>query len=138
MEGKFRFAKSNRIYAGTVVLLGLVWFVMFSEKSAYQTGQFFGWLLFALLLPLALAWIVWRISGRKKNGGTVTFNVVLTLWLLGQAASLGSNLIQAREVVRMLQDQDAVKRKMAESDDPDEVAVAYDDLVNSSEAAAAP
>ncbi len=37
-----------------------------------------------LLLPSLFAWIIWRLSGKNERRKSLTFNIVLTLALLGQ------------------------------------------------------
>lgn len=52
--------------------------------------RIFGLFLLYLLPPLFISWVVWSITGRQKSGGSYTFNIVLTLVLLG-------NLIKVTE-----------------------------------------
>jgi hypothetical protein len=91
MKHPFKLSKSNIIYAALVCLI----IIFFKSKIygfdgfalAYSLGSFIGVIIISTLFAL----LFWFILGKKENGGTTTFNLVLTFMLLsslGQIARL--------------------------------------------------
>jgi hypothetical protein len=84
MENIFKLSSFNKKYIGIVALIFMLSFAVYSDKSAYQTGRLVGYLLTFSLLPALFAWIAWRLMGRTDRPASITFNIVLSLLLLGQ------------------------------------------------------
>ncbi len=89
MKHPYGLSTSNKIFA-TIVTLIIIGFNLLlvlnnSEINFAKTiGITIGTIIGVLLIPFALSLFTWFVSGRKKNGGTVVFNVVLGLVLMGQ------------------------------------------------------
>lgn len=113
MKQKFMLTKSNKIYFGIIVTLFIVPFFMFSDMTPQQTGSLLGKLFQLLLLPSLFAWIVWRVRGRKEQGGSLTFNFTLTLLLLVQIGLHGNKANQYREIKELKQQKEEFKKKLA-------------------------
>ena len=130
---KFRLSKSNGIYFGVVALLYFVLSVAFTDKIPYQieflTGKLVGLLIFSLLF----AWIIWRLSGRKGKGGNLTFNIVLTLALLGQIGQIGNKLQQSPRLGELQEQKEEFKKEFFNTDDPAEIDTAYNEFADSVE-----
>lgn len=131
MKQEFTLSKSNKIYFGVITVLSFVLFVVFSGKTSYQIGEFTGRLIFLLLLPSLFAWIVWRLSGRKEKGGSLTFNIVLTLILLGQIGQFGNKLQQSQKIRELHEQKKEFKKEISNADDPAEIDTAYNKFSDS-------
>ena len=83
MKQKFTLSQSNKIYIAVITLLFVVLFIAVPSKTSFLAGEFIGRLIGLLLLSSIFAWIVWRLSGKKEKAGTVTFNIILTLFVIG-------------------------------------------------------
>ena len=89
MKHPFKLSKSNIIYT---IIVGVI--VIFLNTRIYgldgfSIGYSLGSLIGLLLFPSLFAFLFWFILGRKENGGTTTFNVVLSLMLLGSISQFG-------------------------------------------------
>jgi hypothetical protein len=91
MSIHFKLSTANKVYLGIISLIMLMLFMVFSDKSAYQTGALFGRLFTLSLLPTLLAWITWRLAGKKQKVARVTFNIVLSSLLFGQVGRMGAS-----------------------------------------------
>ncbi|MFN0199688.1 MAG: hypothetical protein ACKVT0_23280 [Planctomycetaceae bacterium] len=94
-------------------------------------GYFFGQLLTAILLPTLFAWIVWWISGKKKTAASVTFNICLTLILLGQIGQAGRRQRVPQAMQELQEEKQQLKDQAANSDDPAAVDAALDEYSGS-------
>jgi hypothetical protein len=131
MESKFKLSSFNKKFIGVAALIFLLLFVVFSDKAPYQIGVLIGRLMVLFLLPTLFAWIVWRFTGRKKKAASITFNIVLSLILLGQIGQFG-NRQQQTQTVRELQEIKAeFKKEVTNSDDPAVVSAAFDKFSDS-------
>jgi len=133
MKEKFTLSKSNKIYFGVVAALSLVLFVASFDKTPYQIGELAGRLISFLLFPSLFAWIIWRLSGKKEKGGNVTFNIVLTLVLLGQIGQQGSNLQQSKILGEIQEQTDEFKKKALSMDPQSDFNASYNGFVESVE-----
>lgn len=131
MKQEFSLSKSNKIYFGVISLLYFALFVAFSEKTLYQIGDFSGRVFCLLLFPSLFAWIVWRLSGRNEKGSNLTFNIVLTLTLLGQIGQFVNKSLQFQELIAIHEQKEKFKRKISNTDDPEEFGKAHNEFANS-------
>ena len=131
MEQRFGLSKSNLIYFGIVAILHIALFVAFSQKSAYLTGELIGKLIALLLFPALFARLAWALATNKKRWASVTFNVVLTLFLFGQLGQAANRGRQAQQLAELEKSRDRFKADVAATDDPDQLDAAYKDFVGS-------
>lgn len=136
MKQKFTLSKSNKIYFGVVAVISLVLFLVFASKASYQVGgeqigELTGRLIGFLIFPSLFSWIVWRLSGRKENGGSLTFNIFLTLIVLGQVGQFGNKLQQSQQLQEIQEQKEEFKKKVSNTDDPGEWDAAYEEYVDS-------
>jgi len=80
MKPKYRLTKSNKIYLGVLLGITIPLFILRGNTSPESVGDIIAFLLF----PCLFGWVVWRLSGKPENGGSITFNVVLTILVMGQ------------------------------------------------------
>lgn len=125
MKQSFALSKSNKIYFGVIASLFLFSFVVFSEKSPYKIGELTGSLVSLLLFPSLFAWIIWRLSGRKEIAGSLTFNIFLSLILLGQIGQF-ANKLHHFQISKELQEQkEKFKKDISDADNPAKIDASY-------------
>lgn len=89
MTYPFKPSKSNIIYASIVAIIIIFYNIRIYGFDAFTFGMSIGSIIGIILIPTLLALLFWLILGRKENGGTTTFNIVLTLMLLGSISEFG-------------------------------------------------
>jgi len=89
MKHPFKPSKTNIIYASIIAVIIIFFNIRIYGFDAYTFGMSIGSIIGIILIPTLLALLFWFILGRKENGGTATFNVVLTLMLLGSISEFG-------------------------------------------------
>lgn len=89
MKRPFKPSKSNIIYASIVAVIIVFFNIRIYGFDAYTFGISIGSIIGIILVPTLLAFLFWFILGQKENGGTTTFNVVLTLMFLGSISEFG-------------------------------------------------
>ena len=92
----FRLSKSNIILSVIVSLIVVFLNTRFVNFDGFTVGTMIGSVIGVLLLPLLFALLFWFVKGRKKQGGTITYNVVICLMLFGQCSEFSRN-IQTKE-----------------------------------------
>jgi len=114
-----------------VVLFAIVLLIAFSDGDSRKIGEMVGRLIVCLIFPAMMAWIVWRFSGRKEKGGKLTFNVVLTLFLLGQIGQIGREGRNAQRLKNLYGHKENFKREMLSTEDPEKRRAAFERYSNS-------
>ncbi len=128
---KFNLSKVNIAFWSIIALFASLRFFAVSEKTSFQIGELVGQLTALLLIPMLFGWIAWRISRRSQRAGSITFNVVLALSVLGQLAEHGRS-IQERQTLREIEnDKEIFKKTLAESEDPEAFDSAYKEYTDS-------
>ncbi|MCG2432176.1 hypothetical protein [Aequorivita xiaoshiensis] len=89
MKHPFKLSKSNIIYASIVAVIVIFLNIRIYGFDAYSFGLSLGSIFGIILIPTLLALLFWFILGKKEKGGTTTFNIVLTLMLLGSISEFG-------------------------------------------------
>ena len=89
MKHPFKLSKSNIIYAAIVAVIVIILNLRIYGFDAYAIGMSFGSIFGIVLIATLLAFLFWFMLGRKEKGGTTTFNIVLTLMLLGSLSEFG-------------------------------------------------
>ncbi len=64
--------------------------------AAYSLGRLAGTIVSLILWPALFGWFIWRFTGRRKNGGSWTFNIVLLLCAIGSSAVKLDQITEAR------------------------------------------
>ncbi len=133
MKPKFTLSKSNKIFVRIILGWFLLRFIIiiFSGHTPYEIGEFIGKLFAYFLFPLLFAWIAWRLSGRKEKSGSVTFNVVLLLVVLGQIGQFGKRLQESQSVREIQEQKEEFKQTLANVDDLEQVDAAYEKFADS-------
>lgn len=131
LKQNFKLSKSNKIYFLVIAVLSVGFFIIMPEKTPYRTGESAGQLMFFFLIPSLFAWIVWRLSARKKKSGSLAFNVVLTLCLLGQIGRFGNNALQIQKIREIQMQNKNFKKEISKIEDPEEFDKAYNKYANS-------
>lgn len=89
MRYPFKLSKTNIIYASIVAVIMIFFKIRIYGFDAYTFGMSIGSIIGIILIPTLIALLFWLILGRKENGGTTAFNVVLTLMLMGSISEFG-------------------------------------------------
>lgn len=89
MKHPFKPSKSNIIYAGIVAIIIILLNIRLYGFDAYGFGMSLGSIIGIVFISTVIASLFWLILGRKEKGGTTTFNIVLTLMLLGSMSEFG-------------------------------------------------
>jgi len=89
MKHPFKLSKSNIIYASIVAIIVIFLNIRMYGLDGYTFGYSLGSLIGIILIPTLIALLFWFILGKKEKGGTTTFNIVLTLMLLGSISEFG-------------------------------------------------
>lgn len=121
MPDRYRLSTSNAIYLLVVIIVAVAIILSLAEKSSYAFGQLTGMLLGLFIVSVVPAWIVWRLSGRGKRGGSWTFNIMLTLGLLVQFDQVMKRAEQRESLERLGHQRDQAMQRMAAAEDPAEV-----------------
>jgi len=80
----FKLVSSNYIFGGIVCLIVAFLHYRTYDFDGFLIGTIIGSLFGIILFSLLMALFFWFILGRKKGGGTITFNVIMALMLFGQ------------------------------------------------------
>lgn len=130
MEQQFTLSKSNKIYYGiaAIALIGVS--IVVGDISSVTIVRFMGKLLGLLFLSSLFAWIVWRLSGKNERRKSLTFNIVLTLALLGQLAQTAQKAQQYQQLNEL--GMHAQKFKETVYKDPEAYNSAYNKFMDSS------
>lgn len=122
----FNLSKSNKIYLGIAALITSGWLVMTSRLTdPYQLGRFIGNLIGLFLIPCIFSWIVWLLSKKKKSSGSFTFNLILTLVLIGRLGAYSIEAGKAQKLRNMEYELSVFKEKYDQPDDPEKINSAY-------------
>lgn len=89
MKHSFKLSKSNIIYASIVAIVMLFIKIRIYGFDAYSFGLSLGSFFAVIIIPTLLALLFWFILGRKEKGGTITFNIILTLMLFSSISEFG-------------------------------------------------
>lgn len=131
MKNDFALSESNKVYFGCVAAISFVLFLVTSDKTSYQIGEFVGRLIGFLFMPLIFAWIVWRLSGKREKSGSVTFNIMLTLILIGQIAQFGNKLQQSQQLEDLQKKKQEFKDEFSSTENAVESGDAYNKYTDS-------
>jgi len=124
MEQMFNLSKSNRIYflvcLLVIIILSIGSFIVIPEKTpnhlTIQIGKLIGSLIILFLLPTLFAWIVWCLTGKNGKALSITFNIVLTLILLGHIEPL---LPETQEMEGIQKKEEESTSEVSKTDDPE-------------------
>jgi hypothetical protein len=120
MEKKSLYSRSNIIYF-LIVRAGWIGIqILRGERSSYEMGESFGTLFALWLLPSLIAWILWRLNGRKESTFSLTFNIVLSVVLFGQLGALSESAQKTGELERLKRDRDSLAASY-NTDSPEDV-----------------
>ena len=131
MKNQFSLSKSNQVY---LAIVGVIWIGLFlasSNLSSEGIGALVGALLALGLFPYLIASVVWRLSGRSNRGGSWTFNICLTLLILGQVGQASVRYQQVLKAVQMQESKSQFKSTALTTDDPAQFDSAYDEYRDS-------
>jgi len=103
MKHPFKPSKTNIIFASIVTVIIVFFNIRIYGFDAYTFGMSLGSIIGIILFPTLLALLFWFILGKKEKGGTTTFNVVLTLMLLGSISEFGQIIKDRQQPIDDLQ-----------------------------------
>lgn len=92
----FSLSKANIIYAVIYAVFIIFMNIKIYGFDAFAFGYSFGSILGIIIIPTLLALLFWFALGKKEKGGTTTFNIVLTLMVIGSISEFG-NIISDRQ-----------------------------------------
>lgn len=103
----FRFSNSNITYLIFVTVVAFFSAIMSeefkSEGLGYSAGTVIGYVFASFILPFLFAFAVWFLRGRKENGGTTTFNIILTIVLLSMISKCGQRVQEKAGIEQAVQ-----------------------------------
>lgn len=117
MKHPFRLSKSNKIYISIVVILYSIFKLISTRFSAHGVGEVIGFLIFVISAPLIFAYVNWLVNGRKKNGGTITFNITLSIVLIAQMGIYGNELNKIRNIRDIVDRKEKLKEELLRQGD---------------------
>lgn len=85
---KFKVTKSNVIISIIIAVPHVLAMILNPMHPLDYIASF----LLILVWSSLASWIVWRLSGRKEKGGSLTFKIVLIIILLSKLAQYGINI----------------------------------------------
>ncbi len=127
MKYPFKLSKSNIIYAAIVSIIIILFNFRIYGFDGYTVGYSLGSIIGAILFPTLVALLFWFLLGRKENGGTTTFNIVLTLMLFGSIIEFSQMLEDRQKPIDDLQ-KAVFEYKENTLSNPDSVATNYAEL----------
>ena len=90
MKSPFKLSKTNIIYALIVaVIIIFLNIINYGFDGGYTFGIILGSVIGIAIFPTLIAFLFWFILGKKEKGGTTSFNVILTLMLIGSINQFG-------------------------------------------------
>lgn len=120
----FKLVSSNYIFGGIVCLIAIFLNFKTSDLDGYLFGTIIGSLFGIIIFPLLMALLFWFILGRKQKGGTITFNIIMTLMLFSQIGQFSRRIQENNKTA------DAILNAMSEYKEtslehPDSINVNY-------------
>jgi heme/copper-type cytochrome/quinol oxidase subunit 4 len=94
MKHPFKLSKTNRIYLSIACAFWLLASLVLFGFKPYTIGYAIGGIIFFVVVPIVVALVVWLIQGKKEEGGTTAFNVVLTLLLISSISNFVGKLME--------------------------------------------
>jgi hypothetical protein len=82
---RFQLSWVNKLLYGIFAIVNIVSFIKLPDRNPAVAGKLIADLLILPLIPLALAWVAWRVSRRRLRVARITFNVVFIWLVLGLA-----------------------------------------------------
>ncbi|MCP4155187.1 MAG: hypothetical protein GY757_46105 [bacterium] len=127
----FSLSKSNKIYLAIVAGIFFLMLIPLSIKNPDHTGELIGRLLPLLLFPVFVSWIAWRVSGKDEGTGSITFNIVLTLLMLGLISQVWTNIRESQNLNELRVQHDEGRKELLNAEDPEKFDSAYNKYSNS-------
>jgi hypothetical protein len=131
LPSQYKLTKSNKIYYGVIAISSISLYIYIGLFTPYMIGRLIGLLLSYLLIPMLIALIVWKLSKNKVNAGSVTFNITLTLAVLGQISQFANKANINIKLSEMSSQRSVYYNSLANGQDLDEINESYDNYVNS-------
>ena len=131
MEPRFTLSLSNKILLCIVLGVHTIAIILFQPPTPYSIGSVFGTIIAYLGMSFLVAGITWRISGKSHRASSIAFNVILILLALGQLGRANREMDQQRIAQAMKQEQQALRRDLANLDDPTKGAEVMDGYAKS-------
>jgi heme/copper-type cytochrome/quinol oxidase subunit 4 len=94
MKHPFKLSKTNKVYLSIACGFWLLASLVLFGFQPYTIGYAIGGIIFFAVIPIIVAWLVWLIQGKKEEGGTTAFNVVLTLLLISSLSNFVGKLME--------------------------------------------
>jgi len=88
----FKLISSNYIFGGIVAIIVIFLNTRSFELDGFLIGNIIGSLFGVILFPLLVALFFWYILGRKKEGGTIAFNIMMAIMLFSQFGQYSRNI----------------------------------------------
>lgn len=133
VKQSYSLSTSNKIFYGLAILFSVVSFFLIGKFSSYEFGQLFGKVISYMLLPFFISWIIWRITGRSKIAGSITFNIILVLLLLGQVVKTAEQIEKNESLEAIKSEKNQFKEYLSENEDAnfEEAGEAYNKFTDS-------
>lgn len=128
-------SKSNVFYYLIVAVVYVIVFSLGPEMTPRRSGYMMGALMGLFMFPSIVALIAWLISKRSKSAFSITFNVVLTIMVVGQISGLLNRVAKESKQQASLDNLSSAKEQMKidfkEADDTESYNDAYDEFASS-------
>ncbi|WP_339833908.1 hypothetical protein [uncultured Flavobacterium sp.] len=92
MKHPFKLSKVNLFYASIASVIIIFLNIRIYGFDAYTFGLAFGTIFTMIGFTVLIALLFWYLLGKKENGGTTTFNVLLTIMLLGTISEFSQKI----------------------------------------------
>lgn len=127
MKSPFKLSKWNIIFMviATIVLLFIK--ITLNGFSAYTLGYSIGTVAGLFVIALLVALFFWFVTGRKKGGGTIAFNIVVLLMLFGSFKEMGTILNARSSTMNNLKNA-ITDFKEVQKNNPDSINESYNNV----------
>ncbi len=79
MKHEYQPTKLNIVYLGIVLSVSAAYKLLFFGFTPYYLGYALGIMVTYAAVPLSFSLFIWFVRGKKKDGGSTTFHIILTV-----------------------------------------------------------
>jgi len=117
----FSLSPVNCILLGIALIYGSTGFTSVREITPYERRSFVECLTVFILVPVLISWIAWRLSGRKRRGGSLACSIAAVVIMLWQGPPISGTTPAGDPLEQAERNRKRFVREALNSDNPFEI-----------------